>query len=515
MLRIAKSVCVLTSLALFSFAAQAVPAVDAAAPELRTPKAPDTPRINGPVIYGARPGHPFLYRIPCTGLRPMHFAVKGLPSTLTIDPASGIISGTTPQRRRSYRLTLTATNSLGTSSRTFTIAVGDTLGLTPQMGWNDWYTHYTHPTDLDIRAAADAMVSSGMADYGYQFIDIDDAWERKPGSDVPAWMGPLRSESGSILPNARFPDMKALTDYIHAKGLRSGIYSSPGPLTCAGFEASYGHEAADARQFSQWGFDLLKYDLCSYSKEMKDQSLGELEKPYVMMGQLLGGLDRDIVLNLCEYGKGDVWKWGKSVGGSSWRTTGDLGWKKATSLPGFYTVGFANAALDAYAGPGGWNDPDYLMIGTVGDARKSALPPQLTSLTPGEQYSYMSMWALMASPLFFSGDMAKLDDFTLNILDNSEVIDVDQDPLGKQAKVLRHTAEEFVLAKPMADGSTVVGLFNVGPEPRTISLNWKDVGLSGKIKARDVWRQKDLGAFEDSFTSLVPVHDVTLIRIKR
>ena len=445
----------------------------------------------------------------------MRFSVKGLPASLTVDRESGIISGAAPEQRGNYRLTVTASNRLGKTTREFTVVVGDTLGLTPQMGWNDWYTHYTHPADGDIRAAADAMVSSGMADYGYQYVDIDDAWERKPGSDVPELMGPPRDASGSIVPNARFPDMKALTDYIHGRGLKAGIYSSPGSLTCAGFEGSYGHAAADARQYSRWGFDLLKYDLCSYSKVMKDQSLPEIEKPYIEMGQLLRELNRDVALNLCEYGKGDVWKWGRAVGGSSWRTTGDLGWKKATALPGFYSVGFANAALDAYAGPGGWNDPDYILIGTVGDARRATLPPHLTSLTPGEQYSYMSMWALMASPLFFSGDMAKLDAFTLNVLENSEVIDVDQDRLGKQAKILRHTAEEFVLVKPMADGSRVIGLFNVGPEPRTISLDWKDVGLSGKVKVRDVWRQKNLGAFEERYTSPVATHDVVLLRVHR
>ncbi|HZQ43516.1 MAG TPA: putative Ig domain-containing protein [Acidobacteriaceae bacterium] len=501
--------------AVFSLFAQANPAIAQVTPELRTPPAPETPRINGPVIYGARPGHPFLYRIPCTGVRPMRFSVKRLPSSLTLDPHSGIISGIAPQRRGSYRLTLVAANKLGKTSRAFTLLIGDTLGLTPQMGWNDWYTHYAHPTDRDIRTAADAMVSSGMADYGYQFIDIDDAWARKPNSDVPDLMGPPRSLNGSILPNARFPDMKALTDYIHAHGLKAGIYSSPGPLTCARFEGSYGHEAADAQQFSQWGFDLLKYDLCSYSKFLKDHSQSELQKPYIKMGKILRNLDRDVVFNLCEYGLGDVWTWGKSVGGSSWRTTGDLGWVKGTNLPGFYSVGFANAALDAYAGPGGWNDPDYILIGTVGDARKANLPPQPTSLTPAEQYSYMSMWSLMASPLFFSGDMSKLDAFTLNILDNSEVIDVDQDPLGRQAKVLRHTPQELVLVKPMADGSKAIGLFNLSSDPHTITLDWKDIGLSGTVKVRDVWRQRDLGAFKDRFTSLVPTHDVALIRIAK
>jgi alpha-galactosidase len=503
------------SIALCSVVAHALPAVAQVTPELRTPKAPQSPRINGPVIYGARPNHPFLYRIPCTGARPVRFSVNGLPKSLILDNQTGIISGISPLRPGNYRLNLEATNKVGKTSHTFTIVISDTLGLTPQMGWNDWYTHYTHPTDGDIRAAADAMVHSGMADYGYQFIDIDDAWERKPQSGVPELMGPPRDQSGSILPNTRFPNMHALTEYIHAYGLKAGIYSSPGPLTCAGFEGSYEHEESDAQQFAQWGFDLLKYDMCSYSKIPKDHSLPELQRPYIKMDNFLRTLDRDVVFNLCEYGWGDVWKWGRAVGGSSWRTTGDLGWAKGSSLPGFYFVGFVNAGLNAYAGPGGWNDPDYILIGTVGDARRSALPPQPTSLTPAEQYSYMSMWSLMASPLFFSGDMSKLDAFTLNILDNSEVIDVDQDPLGKQARVIRHTPQELVLARPMKDGSMAIGLFNLSSDPRTVSLDWRDIGLSGKVRVRDVWRQKDLGTFDDRFTSLLSTHDVTLIRTKR
>ncbi|WP_348269871.1 putative Ig domain-containing protein [Edaphobacter paludis] len=485
-----------------------------ALPEVRTPKAPATPRINGPVVYGTRAGHPFLYRIPCTGIRPMRFSVKGLPASLKVDQESGIISGLSPKKQGNYILSVKATNKLGTTSRKFTVVVGDKLGLTPQMGWNDWYTHYAHPTDGNIRAAADAMISSGMADYGYQYIDIDDAWARKPGSDVPELMGPPRDKNGSILSNNRFPDMKALTDFIHSRGLKAGIYSSPGPLTCARFDGSYGHEEADAQRVSQWGFDLLKYDMCSYRTVMKDRSLPELQKPYIKMGSLVHNLDRDVVFNMCQYGMGDVWKWGAAVGGSSWRTTGDLGLAKNDSLPGFYSVGFANAALDKYAGPGGWNDPDYILIGTVGDANKQGLSPQPTRLTPEEQYSYMSMWSLMASPLFFSGDMTKLDKFTLGVLDNSEVIDIDQDSLGKQAKIFRHTRQEFILVKPLADGSLAVGLFNVGSVPLRMSVGWKDLGLEGSAQVRDVWRQKSLGSFANSFSSQVAVHDVVLIRIK-
>ena len=481
-------------------------------PELRTPPAPPVPRINGPKVYGARPGHFFLYRIPCTGERPIRFSVAGLPPSLTLDEAKGIISGNAPSSPGEYPMTFKAVNDSGVATRTFKIVVGNTLGLTPQMGWNGWYTLYDRPADKDIRKAADAMLASGMADYGYQFVDIDDGWARKPGSSDAVLGEPMRNPDGTIRPNGRFPDMSSLTAYVHSLGLKAGVYSGPGPTTCAGLEASYGHEEADAHQYSQWGFDLLKYDWCSYTKVAKDKSLPELQKPYVKMSSALAKQDRDIVLNMCQYGMGDVWKWGRQVGGMSWRTTGDLGVAKGNTLPGFYTVGFANAALDAYAGPGGWNDPDYILIGTVGDANHSDLAAKPTPLKAEEQYSYMSMWALMASPLFFSGDMTKLDAFTLNVLCNAEVIDIDQDPLGKQAKIVRKSQQEMVLAKPLEDGSIAVGLFNLSEGPLTISIGWSDMGTSGTLTVRDVWRQRNIGSFTGSFKSPVAAHDVVLVR---
>ncbi len=484
-----------------------------AVPELRTPQAPRAPRINGPIVYGARPGHPFLYRIPCTGIRPIHFSATALPLSLTLNESTGIISGTTPAAPGNYLVTLKAENASGQVTRSFTIVVGNQLGLTPQMGWNGWYTLYEHPTDSDIRRAADAMIASGMADYGYQFVDIDDGWARKPGSSDEVLGEPMRNPDGTIRPNGRFPDMTSLTEYIHSLGLKAGIYSGPGPQTCAGLEASYQHEDSDARQYSKWGFDFLKYDWCSYTSIAKDRSLPELQKPYIRMGSLLEKQDRDIVLNMCQYGMGDVWKWGHEVGGNSWRTTGDLGNVEGSSLPGFYTVGFANAVLDAYAGPGSWNDPDYILIGTVGDANHSDLAAKPTPLKPEEQYSYMSMWALMASPLFFSGDMTKLDDFTVNVLCNLEVIDIDQDRMGRQARIIRKSGQELILAKPLQDGSVAVGLFNLGEEPLTIAIDWKDVARSGKLTVRDVWRQHDIGLFADGFKSKVAAHDVALVRL--
>ncbi len=472
--------------------------------DFRTPPAPATPHLNGPKVYGVRPSHPFLYRIPCTGNRPIRFSAKNLPSSLKLDRHTGIISGKAPENPSEYLVTLRASNALGKDSRPIKIVVGDTIGLTPQMGWNDWYSYTRHITDGVVRGAAAKMVSSGMADYGYQYVDIDDCWARQPTSDDPDLKGPTRDAQGNILPNARFPDMRALTAYIHSLGLKTGIYSSPGPLTCAGFEGSYQHEDADAHQFAEWGFDLLKYDWCSYGRLAKGKTIADLEAPYIKMGGILKGLDRDVVLNMCQYGMGDVWKWGRQVGGNSWRTTGDLGAVRGDRLPGFYQVGFANAVLSDDAGPGGWNDPDYILIGTVGD--------RPTSLTHEEQYSYMSMWSLMAAPLLFSGEMSKLDEFTLNVLCNSEVIDIDQDSLGKQAVIVRKTEDEFILEKRLDDGSIAVGYFNLTTAPRSISADWKELGLTGTQRVRDVWRQRDLGSFSENFSTQVPNHGVILVR---
>ena len=244
-------------------------------PRILTPAPGAAPKINGASVYGARPGRPFLYRIPCTGRRPMKFSAKGLPASLRLEPDTGIIRGNSPDKAATYEVTLKATNAAGTATRRFRIVVGDLLALTPPMGWNDWYTHYDRITDKLMREAADAMISSGMADYGYQYVNIDDCWMMKPGSDDPhARTGRRGTTRGPSAPTSRFPDMKALTDYIHAKGLKAGIYTSPGPLTCARFAGSYQHEESGRAHVRRMGlrFPEVRLVLVPQDRARQDSS---------------------------------------------------------------------------------------------------------------------------------------------------------------------------------------------------------------------------------------------------
>lgn len=486
-----------------------------------TPKPKPAPRINGPLVYGARPGNPFLYRIPCQGERPIRFLVKGLPPGLTVDENTGIISGETPAKGK-YSLVITATNSKGKATREFTIVSGDKLSLTPSMGWNHWYAHYDRITDQMVREAADIMIRSGMADVGYQYVNIDDCWMNSPKHNDPKRVGPLRDDQGNLIPNIYFPDMSALTDYIHSKGLKAGIYTSPGPLTCGGFAGSFQHEEQDALQFAAWGFDFLKYDWCSYGKVAQSPddpripvpinekiTLEGYQYPYKLMGEILKKQNRDIVFNLCQYGMGEVWKWGAAVGGQSWRTSGDLGFE----LDRIFEVALKNSEYRQYSKPGEWNDPDYIQIGYIGNAHKQGIP-ELTPMPANMQYAYMSMWSLMAAPLIYSGDMSKLDEFTINVLCNPEVIEVNQDPLGEGAMVIKQNEELFLMVKNLADGSKAVGMFNRGKKDAKMNLNFSELQLTGKHQVRDLWRQKDLGRYNRKFVAQVPSKGVVMVKIE-
>jgi alpha-galactosidase len=364
-----------------------------------------------------------------------------------------------------------------------------------------------------MRAAADAMVTNGMINHGYQYVNIDDCWAVKPGSDNPTLGGVPRDAEGKVNANGRFPDMKAMTDYIHSKGLKAGIYTSPGPTTCAGHEGAFGHEELDMPRFAEWGFDFVKYDWCSYGHKAKDSSLPELQKPYRLAGDLLRRQDRDIILNLCQYGMGNVWTWGKEVGGHSWRTAGDLGGSFSGIPVALFRDGFdvyARHELHKFGGPGGWNDPDYLLLGYLSNWKGRTAP---TPLTPNEQYTHVSLWCLVAAPLILSGDITRLDDFTLSLLCNDEVIDVDQDSLGKPGRRVTMNDNLEVWAKDLEDGAKAVGLFNRSDLPATVVAKWSDLGLTGRQSVRDLWRQKNLGRYKEEFKATVPRHGVVLVRV--
>jgi alpha-galactosidase len=469
-----------------------------------TPKPPRTPLINGAKVFGVRPGAPFLFTIPVTGDRPISYTAKVLPKGLNLDSKTGIITGTV-SKKGEYKVTLQAKNSLGKAKRDLRIVVGDKICLTPPMGWNSWNCWAGAVDDAKVRSSADAMAKSGLINHGWTYINIDDCWEIRPGTDDPLLSGEPRDKDGKINCNKKFPDMAALCEYIHGLGLKTGIYSSPGPFTCAGFTASYQYEEQDAQRLAEWEFDYLKYDWCSYDNIAKDRSLAEMKKPYEVMRAALNKVNRDIVYSLCQYGMGDVPTWGAEVGGNCWRTTGDIN----DSWGSMAGIGFSQNRWKEFAGPGHWNDPDMLVVGKVGWGPN--LHP--TGLTPDEQYTHISLWCLLAAPLLIGCDLADMDEFTLGLLTNDEVIEVDQDPLGRAADRITQDGDTEVWAKEMEDGSKAAGLFNRGLFESEVEIAWSDLGVKGPQRVRDLWRQKDLDVFPDGFKTTVASHGVVLVRV--
>ncbi len=363
-----------------------------------------------------------------------------------------------------------------------TLAQDPTLAATPPMGWNSWNHFACKVSDQVVRAAADAIASNGMKSAGYVYINIDDCWQGR------------RDANGVIQPNDRFPDMKGLGDYIHAKGLKFGIYSSPGPKTCARYEGSYKHEEQDAKQYATWGVDYLKYDWCSAERVYKHQ---EIQAVYKKMHDALVSTGRPIIFSLCQYGFRSVWEWGASVGGNLWRTTGDI----YDNYDRMYSIAHAEDGIEQYAGPGHWNDPDMLEIGNG-------------KMNHDEYVTHMSMWCMLAAPLLAGNDLAHMSAETLAILTNPEVIAVDQDPKGVQGRWAWQAGPYEVWTKPLADGSTAALLINRGEDTERITANFKDLGVSGTKTVRDLWKHKDLGKFTNTFSADVPRHGVVMVRLR-
>jgi alpha-galactosidase len=362
-----------------------------------------------------------------------------------------------------------------------TAGAQEKLAATPPMGWNSWNHFAERIDDKMVRETADALVSTGLKDAGYIYLNIDDTWEGD------------RDANGVIHPNAKFPDMKALADYVHSKGLKLGIYSSPGPKTCAGFEGSLGHEEPDAQTYARWGIDYLKYDWC----QQPPSNVEEMKNAYAKMHEALKKTGRLIVLSLCQYGWNRVWEWGPSVGGNMWRTTGDISDRYSVMAE----IGFNQNGLETFAGPGHWNDPDMLEVGNGG-------------MNEDEYRTHFSLWAILAAPLIAGNDLTKMTPYTVEILTNREVIAVDQDPAGKQGFRIAQEGPFEVWLKPMADGSKVVGLFNRQRTVEQMTVNFSQIGIPGEASIRDLWLKKDLGTFKEKYNAYVPAHGVVLIRIK-
>jgi alpha-galactosidase len=358
------------------------------------------------------------------------------------------------------------------------------LARTPPMGWNSWNKFAGRVDDATVRSIADAMASNGMKDAGYQYINIDDTWEAG------------RDAQGNIQTNKKFPDMKALADYVHGKGLKLGIYSSPGPNTCAGYEGSYGHEEQDARTYAAWGIDYLKYDWCGARNLYTDEDMPAV---YQIMGDALLRTKRPIVYSLCQYGRLDVWKWGADVGGNLWRTTGDIrdAWDSMTR------IGFNQNDLAPYAKPGHWNDPDMLEIGNG-------------AMTATEYQTHLSLWAMLAAPLLAGNDLRSMSPEIMAILTNRDVIAIDQDKLGKQGQRVWQSGEQEVWSRPLSGGALALALFNRGKDEAKITVKASDLKVSGKWKARDLWSHQDVAWPADGeYAVTVPSHGVVLLRLSR
>jgi alpha-galactosidase len=369
-------------------------------------------------------------------------------------------------------------------------AQSSTLAATPPMGWNSWNHFHSKVDDATVRAQADAMVSSGMRDAGYMYINIDDTWEGE------------RDAQGVIHANSKFPDMKALADYVHGKGLKLGIYSSPGLKTCAKYEGSYGHEEQDAQTWAQWGIDYLKYDLCSFRDQMKQAPTPQaahkmMVDAYTKMHDALVKTGRPIVYSLCQYGNDAVWRWGASVGGNAWRTTGDIG----DRYQSMERIGFSQAGLSKYAAPGHWNDPDMLEVGNGG-------------MNVDEYRTHMSLWALLAAPLLAGNDLSTMTPETVSLLTNREVIAIDQDKAGTQGDRVWAEGPMELWARSLADGSKAVALFNRHPGPMDMHVDFRQLGVNGPARIRNIWDAKDLASASE-FSATVPGHGVVLLRVSK
>jgi alpha-galactosidase len=366
------------------------------------------------------------------------------------------------------------------------------LAATPPMGWNSWNYFAGRVTDKDIRDTADLLVSTGMRDAGYVYVNIDDTWEGK------------RDAQGRITSNEKFPDMKALSDYVHSKGLKLGIYSSPGDQTCAHFEGSLGHEYQDAQTYADWGIDYLKYDLCGFRKKQMAEAPNDpvkrnqmMRDAYKLMHEAILKTGRPMVYSLCQYGFDAVWDWGPEVGANLWRTTGDI----SANFQSMALIGLNQDGLDKFAGPGHWNDPDMLEVGNG-------------KLTADENRFHMTLWAMLAAPLLAGNDLTKMTPEVGGILMNKRVVAIDQDPGGHQAHRVYQEGPIQIWARPLANGTTAVAIFNTGEDAsslRNISIPLQKLGFAKPPHFTDVWANQELGRLDAKYKPTLARHSAILL----
>jgi len=486
-----------------------------------TPPPPREPRINSPSIFGATPGNPFLYTIAVTGERPMQFSANNLPTGLSLDTKSGFITGKVAKRGNYYTV-IKAKNTFGEVSKLLKIKIGDTISLTPPIGWNGWNSWGGKLDREKVLASAEAMIAKGLNNHGWSYVNVDDTWQGFRGGKL-----------NSLQPNEKFKDIKGMVDHIHALGLKAGIYSTPYIWSYAGYIGGssqfekggekyepikknrisstpigpYRFETNDAKQFAEWGFDFLKYDW------RIDLTSTEL------MSKALKKSGRDVVFSISNTAPFEkAADWARLT--NAWRTGADI----KDSWNSLYSLAFTIDKWAPFAGPGHWNDPDMLIVGNV-SMGPSELHP--TRLTTDEQYSHVSLFSLLAAPLLIGCPVEQMDDFTLNLLTNDEVIEVDQDPLGKPAKLVVDENGIQIWVRPLEDGSLAAGFFNTddygktpqsyfrwgGEQPKSFNFDLSGYGLKGKYKIRDLWRQKDLGVFEGTFKTEIPHHGVVMVRL--
>jgi alpha-galactosidase len=485
-------------------------------PASLTPAPPPSPRINGPGIFGVRPGSDFLYTIPATGDRPITFSADTLPAGLMLDANTGRITGEL-DGQGIYPVVLRATNARGAAEKKFRIVVGDHIALTPPMGWNSWNCWAESVNQEKVLRSAHALVASGLINHGWTYVNIDDTWQGQRGG---AFNG--------IQPNEKFPDLKSLCNQIHAMGLKAGIYSTPWITSYAKYVGGSSDDPAgawskaqastkfwhfgtnffaenDAQQFADWGIDYLKFDWV------------QNDVPHTAaMSDALRKTKRDVVFSLSNTAPFDhAADWARLA--NCWRTTSDIidTWEenpKAGYNYGISEIAFSQDRWAPYAGPGHWNDPDMLVVGHVGWGPKL----HATRLTPDEQYSHVSMWCLLSAPLLIGCDLEQLDAFTTGLLSNDEVLALDQDALGKPAVRVATIGPVDVFSKELEDGSRALGFFNRGDNVAQINFNKLNyLALAGTWHVRDLWRQTDLPDAKGALKLTIPAHGVILLKLSR